>query len=399
MDLSIIIVSYNVRYFLEQCLFSIYGSKGNFEYEVFVVDNASKDGSVNYIRNRFPHREYPTFHVIENVRNVGFGRANNQALERAKGKYVLFLNPDTLLTENTLADCLTFAESHEDLGALGVMMLQTNGLFANESRRGLPTPWTAFCKMSGLASLFPKSRIFGRYYMRYLDKEQPSEIEIVSGAFMLLKNDSLKRLGGFDEQFFMYGEDIDLSYRMLRGGMKNYYLPTPMLHYKGESTQKSSFRYVHVFYGAMLIFFKKYYHHYAAIFSIPIKMAILAKALMALMSGMFHQMKHFLHPEKEIKLGTQLYVGPNGKQMRHLAQSYGIDVTVMPGDESCVSAEDIARHIPKGCVHVIFDTSCFSYTYILEYFRQSNHKYFVGTYNPQTGRMITDSYVLSPVKE
>ena len=166
MDLSIIIVSYNVRYFLEQCLFSIYGSKGNFEYEVFVVDNASKDGSVNYIRHRFPHREYPTLHVIENVRNVGFGRANNQALERAKGKYVLFLNPDTLLAENTLADCLAFAESHEDLGALGVMMLQTNGLFANESRRGLPTPWTAFCKMSGLASLFPKSRIFGRYYMR-----------------------------------------------------------------------------------------------------------------------------------------------------------------------------------------------------------------------------------------
>ena len=247
MDLSIIIVSYNVRYFLEQCLFSIYGSKGNFEYEVFVVDNASKDGSVNYIRHRFPHREYPTLHVIENVRNVGFGRANNQALERAKGKYVLFLNPDTLLAENTLADCLAFAESHEDLGALGVMMLQTNGLFANESRRGLPTPWTAFCKMSGLASLFPKSRIFGRYYMRYLDKNQPSEIEIVSGAFMLLKNDSLKRLGGFDEQFFMYGEDIDLSYRMLRGGMKNYYMPTPMLHYKGKSTQKSSFRYVQYF--------------------------------------------------------------------------------------------------------------------------------------------------------
>lgn len=399
MDLSIIIVSYNVRYFLEQCLHSIYASKGNIDLEVFVVDNASKDESIKYIRKRFLRQDYPNLHLIENVRNVGFGRANNQALERAEGKYVLFLNPDTILTDHTLSDCLAFAESHQDLGALGVQMLQTNGLFANESRRGLPTPWTAFCKMAGLATIFPKSRLFGRYYMRYLDKEKPSEIEIISGAFMMLKNESLKRLGAFDEQFFMYGEDIDLSYRMLRGGLKNYYLPTPMLHYKGESTQKSSFRYVHVFYGAMLIFFKKYYHHYASVISIPIKVAIMVKALMALLSGVIIQMKHFLHPEKEEKLGRQLYVGPHGEDVRVLAESYGVDIQTMFGDEKNIKEEDIARNIPKECVHIIFDTSVFSYTYMLDYFRRSNHKYYIGTYNPKTGRIITGAYVLSPAEE
>lgn len=398
MDLSIIIVSYNVRYFLEQCLNSIYSSKGKVKFEVFVVDNASKDESIKYLRKQFPKGQYTNLHFIENIRNVGFGRANNQALNQATGKYVLFLNPDTLLTEHTLEDCVEFAQRHQDLGALGVKMLQTNGRFAFESRRGLPTPWTAFCKMMALSSLFPKSRCFGKYYMRFLDENEASEIEIVSGAFMMLQRESLQRLGSFDEQFFMYGEDIDLSYRMLRGGLRNYYLPTPILHYKGESTQKSSFRYVHVFYGAMLIFFKKYYHHYAAIFSIPIKAAILVKAFMALISGWLSKMKHFLHPEKENKLGKQLYVGPNAHKVRDLANSYGIDVVCIKGNEIDTTSEDIAQQMPKDCVHIIFDTSCFSNDFILNYFQTSDHKQFIGTYSPKTKQIITGSYVLSPTE-
>ena len=399
MDLSIIIVSYNVRYFLEQCLHTIFTSEGDFSYEVYVVDNASKDESLKYLRTRFPKTSYPQLHFIENVRNVGFGRANNQALEYAKGEYILFLNPDTLLTEYTLHHCLNFAREHNDLGAMGVMMLQTNGLLAYESRRGLPTPWTAFCKMSGLSSLFPKSKWFGQYYLRFLDEKQASEIEIVSGAFMMLQHKSLQRLGGFDEQFFMYGEDIDLSYRMLQDGLKNYYFPTPILHYKGESTQKSSFRYVHVFYGAMLIFFRKYYHHYAAIFSLPIKAAIFGKALMALISGAFSNMKKFLHPEEEAKLGNQLYIGPHSNQVKTLSESYGIVINCIAGDENKISAQDIKKYIPKDCVHIIFDTSCFSYAYILDFFRQSSHKYFIGTYSPVSKQLITGSYVLSPPEQ
>ena len=395
MDLSIIIVSYNVRYFLEQCLFSIYGSKGNFEYEVFVVDNASKDGSVNYIRHRFPHREYPTLHVIENVRNVGFGRANNQALERAKGKYVLFLNPDTLLAENTLANCLAFAESHEDLGALGVMMLQTNGLFANESRRGLPTPWTAFCKMSGLASLFPKSRVFGRYYMRYLDKNQPSEIEIVSGAFMLLKNDSLKRLGGFDEQFFMYGEDIDLSYRMLRGGMKNYYLPTPMLHYKGESTQKSSFRYVHVFYGAMLIFFKKHYKHYNFILSFPIKLAIILRAIMALIVQQTQNLHKFLHPRNGKMPKRMLYIGKSSDMVKQIAEEYGLSIDYLSANETSLpKGHHSLTTSPTYYSQIIYDISDFSIGFILDRFEEKPYKQVqIGTFNAERGIIITNNNI------
>ena len=238
MQLSIIIVSYNVKYFVEQCLLSIYRSEGipPDEFEVLVIDNFSADHSVPYLRQQFPAADYPQLHLIANNRNVGFGKANNQALKQAKGKYILFLNPDTLLTEHTLADVLRFAETKADLGALGAHMLQTNGHFALESRRGMPTPWVSFCRMSGLGTLFPHSRLFGRYYLSFLPIGQPHAIDIVSGAFMMVPHRALQQNGGFDEDFFMYGEDIDLSYRLLQQGLQNYYCPTLMLHYKGEST-------------------------------------------------------------------------------------------------------------------------------------------------------------------
>ncbi|MCF0236790.1 MAG: glycosyltransferase family 2 protein, partial [Bacteroidaceae bacterium] len=234
MQVSIIIVSYNVRHYLRQCLQSVWQSaqSAGLEVEVFVVDNHSTDDSIAHLRQHFGAYEQgrmpkARLHLIANKVNVGFGRANNQALKRCTGKYVLFLNPDTIVTERTLADCWAEAERHEHLGAIGVAMLHTNGRFAHESRRGLPTPWTAFCKMSGLARLFPRSKTFGHYYMRYLDENEAHSIEIVSGAFMWCSHQALKECGGFDEQFFMYGEDIDLSYRFLLAGYDNRYLPTP----------------------------------------------------------------------------------------------------------------------------------------------------------------------------
>ena len=212
MKLSIIIVNYNVKYFVHQCLDSIFRSDiEQKQVEVFVVDNASSDGSISYLKKHFPTRQYPRLHLIANSRNVGFGRANNQALRRANGEYILFLNPDTLLHSETLSRCLEYADAHPQMGALGTMMLRADGSFAFESRRGLPTPWVAMCKMTGLSNLFPQSRTFGKYYMRYLDKEQPVEIDIISGAFFLARHSALNKTGGFDEDYFMYGEDVDLS--------------------------------------------------------------------------------------------------------------------------------------------------------------------------------------------
>lgn len=399
MDISIIIVSYNVRHYLEQCLHSVFAAANGMSVEVFVVDNASADGTVAYLRKRFPRSSYPTLHIMANSHNAGFGRANNQAVRRAKGKYVLFLNPDILLTEHTLKDSIDFAERHPEMGGLGTMMLHTNGTFANESRRGLPTPWTAFFKMCGLASLFPRSRTFGRYYMRYLDQEQPAEIEIISGAYMMVRHHVLEECGLFDEAFFMYGEDIDLSYRILKAGYHNYYIPSPILHYKGESTQKSSYRYVHVFYGAMLIFFHKHFRHYRIGLSLLIKTAIFVRALFALAAQQAKNLKKFLFPERLRFEGKQLYVGCHEDDIKRLAEQWGITVECVRSDER---THPLPRFPEKARTeqfrHVIYDTSDFSRAYILEAFRTSGHKSAIGTFSPQTGLLITGSDVFEPPK-
>lgn len=272
--LSVIIVSYNVCHYLEQCLHSVRRAMIGIQGDVWVVDNASTDGSVPYLKARFPE-----VHFIANTDNKGFSSANNQAIRQSEGEYVLLLNPDTVVAEDTLRVCLNFLDSHPDVGATGVRMLHPDGRFAPESRRGLPTPFTSFCKMSGLGTLFPNSRVFGRYYMRYLDPEKPNPIEVISGAFNMIRRKALDQIGLLDEDFFMYGEDIDLSYRLLQGGWKNYYLPCLILHYKGESTEKSSYRYVHVFYEAMLIFFNKHYGKRYRLLGQIIRLAVYARAL------------------------------------------------------------------------------------------------------------------------
>lgn len=285
MKLSIVIVSYNVRCFLEQCLLSVQHALSNIEADIWVVDNASCDDSVPYLRKLFPE-----VHFIENTENVGFSRANNQAIRSCQGEFVLLLNPDTIVAENTLEECVRFLETHPRAGALGVRMLRVDGSFAPESRRGLPTPFTSFCKMSGLCTLFPNSRIFGRYYMRYLDVEEANRIEVISGAFFMVRHTALDEVGLLDEDFFMYGEDIDLSYRLLEGGWENWYLPVDILHYKGESTQKSSYRYVHSFYQAMLIFFDKHYSQQYRFLGYLIRLAVLVRAFLDYTG---HRYEHF----------------------------------------------------------------------------------------------------------
>ncbi|MCC2548110.1 glycosyltransferase family 2 protein [Hymenobacter sp. BT175] len=278
--LSVVIVNYNVCYFLEQALLSVRRAveKWGEAVEVFVVDNNSVDGSVAMVRARFPE-----VILIENKDNPGFSKANNQAIRIAKGEYVLLLNPDTVVEEDTFRACCDFMDQHPRAGGLGVKMLDGQGKFLPESKRGLPTPSVAFYKIFGLASLFPKSRTFGRYHLGFLDKDQTHEIEVLSGAFMLLRAAALKEVGLLDEDYFMYGEDIDLSYRLTQGGWKNYYFPgTRIIHYKGESTKRTSVNYVFVFYRAMVIFARKHFApNRAGTFSLLINGAIWLRAGMA----------------------------------------------------------------------------------------------------------------------
>ena len=268
MKLSVVIVSYNVRSYLEQCLKSVQRALEGIEGEVFVVDNHSDDDSVKTVRDH-----YPWVRLIENQENLGFSKANNQAIRQSQADYVLLLNPDTVVAEDTLRGVLTFMDEHPKAGGAGVMMCYEDGSRAPESRRALPTPWVAALKMLGFTK---------RYYMSHLPWDQPCRIEVISGAFCLLRHEALKTIGLLDEDFFMYGEDIDLSYRLLKGGWENWYLPYSIIHYKGKSTQKSDYRYVHVFYQAMLIFFQKHYSHLSMVYTVPVKMAIYFRAFIAL---------------------------------------------------------------------------------------------------------------------
>ena len=257
MTLSIIIVNYNVRNYLEQCLYSVQKAATGIDTEIFVVDNNSVDGSVEMIKNAFPDVK-----LIANKENRGFATACNQGLSLSAGKYALLLNPDTVVSDNSFSTCIQFMEDHADTGALGVRMINGKGQFLPESKRSLPTPLISFYKIFGLSALFPKSKEFGKYQLTYIDENQVSEVEVLSGAFMFLRMETLQKIGFLDEQFFMYGEDIDLSYRITQAGYKNYYFPkTSIIHYKGESTKKSSLNYVRIFYKAMIIFAKKHYTH------------------------------------------------------------------------------------------------------------------------------------------
>lgn len=286
MKLSVIIVNYNVKHFLEQCLHSVYKAAKGIEIEIFVVDNNSVDGSAQLIREKFPD-----LHFIENKENVGFSRANNQAIRIAKGEYILLLNPDTVVEEDTFLKVTGFMDNHPEAGGLGVKMIDGKGTFLPESKRGLPTPWVAFYKMFGLSKLFPNSRKFGKYHLSYLNKDEIHEVEILAGAFMLLRKETLDKVGLLDEAFFMYGEDIDLSYRIILGGYKNYYFPeTTIIHYKGESTKKGSLNYVKVFYNAMIIFARKHFSGgKAGIFALIIHLAIYFRAFISIFKRIFER--------------------------------------------------------------------------------------------------------------
>ncbi|MDD7252258.1 MAG: glycosyltransferase family 2 protein [Prevotellaceae bacterium] len=390
--LSAILVSYNVKYYLAQAISSIYRAADGFELEVLVVDNASTDGTIDYLKLIFAQETDKTLHIIANTDNVGFGRANNQALHQATGDYILFVNPDTIIGETCLSQCLTFYRQHPDAGALGVRMLNPNGTFAPESRRGVPTPFTSFCKLVGLSRLFPKSKWLNRYYMQYLNDHEVCKIDIVSGAFMMMSRERALTAGGFDETFFMYGEDVDLSYRIMRTGCQNYYLPCPILHYKGESTNKGTPHYVNTFYKAMAIFFRKHYPHSRGLV-IPVYVAIYLLAAKALLFQCLYKMRRSLHLFHEPATAYHFIMSQASLQhAKRLADKYHLAATYTtvpdnPPEPSldAIPARDGKRHV------AVYDTRSYTFSEILATFDAANRTdCTIGTFYPDQGLLITD---------
>jgi GT2 family glycosyltransferase len=282
LKLAVIIVNYNVRHFLEQALQSVRKAAEGLSVEVWVVDNNSADDSVAMVQHKFPE-----VNLIANHENVGFSTANNQAIRLSTAEYILLLNPDTLIEVNTFQKTLDLMDSRPDIGGLGVRTIDGSGKFLPESKRGFPAPWVAFCKAFGLSALFPKSPIFNQYYLGHLSEFESHEIDVLVGSFMLLRHSVLDKIGLLDEAFFMYGEDIDLSYRIVKAGFKNYYFSdTTIIHYKGESTKKGSLNYVRVFYGAMIIFAKKHFQgQQATSFIALMQAAVWFRAALTILTG------------------------------------------------------------------------------------------------------------------
>ena len=401
LKLSVIIVNYNVKYYLDQCIRSVLRAfeEMNTPAEIIVVDNHSADGSVDYLEKRYPQMLYPMVRFVRSAHNLGFARANNIAIRQSRGEYVLLLNPDTIVGEDALKASVDFMDAHEDAGAVGVRMLGAQGRRAMESRRGLPTPMVSFFKMLGFCNRWPHHRLFGKYYMGYLPWDEPCQIEVVSGAYCMLRRKALDEVGLLDEDFFMYGEDIDLSYRVLKGGYHNYYLPVDILHYKGESTQKSSFRYVHVFYEAMLIFFRKHYSGMTFLLSLPIKTAIYAKALMALVGMLSDRMRKslgFFAPSAE---GAQHYVFVGSLEMqdvcRDIARRLGLDAEFH--DSEVLEDRSEATWSEKNDNVLVLDADSMSYADMLKRMSRlsdMNVNVTLGTYSKEIGKIITDREIL-----
>lgn len=395
MKLSVIIVSYKVKFYLEQCLLAVKKATAGIESEIYVVDNHSNDGSVEFIAERFPD-----INLISSNHNNGFSHANNIAIRQCSGEYVLLLNPDTIVGERSIKEVLKFMDAHPKAGGVGVKMLNADGSCAKESRRGVPTVATSFYKMTGLCACYPHSQRFAHYYMGHLPWDKSAQIEIISGAFCMLRHSALDKIGLLDEDFFMYGEDVDLSYRLLKGGYENWYVPVEILHYKGESAHKSSFRYVHVFYNAMLIFFRKHYGNKAAIISLPIKAAVVVKATITLLhmkATAVHKSLGFFTRNKDtyvqyVFIGSAEAIG----KCRRLCRHRGVEMEFVEGN---------ARTMPQGHSNmelatkqkfcVVYDVDSFSYDQIFGIF-QGNclPNTTIGTYNPTTNTIITAREVI-----
>ena len=380
MKISVVIVNYNVKYYVGQCIDSVRRALQGIDSEIIVVDNHSRDGSVDYLS------KIEGVRIIESGHNLGFSKANNIAIRQSTAEYVLMLNPDTIVAEDAIRMIIDFADSHPQAGGIGVRMHNDWGTTARESRRGLPSPMTSFYKIIGLSKRLPQHRKYGRYYMGWLPWDSPSRIEVVSGACFLVRRKALDEVGLMDEDYFMYGEDIDLSYRLLKGGWENWFVPADIIHYKGESTQKTSFNYVHVFYNAMLIFMRKHYSHLSRLIIWPLQIAVYFIALLALMATLFDRMKKSLGFGGRYKIEFPVLYLEGSNTMKEKCRA----IAMRKGLSVIDSLDDCKQNI----VVRVFDPSEMSYADIIKHMSESaNNRVRLGLYHNDKDIIITQMEV------
>ena len=380
MKISVVIVNYNVKYYVGQCIDSVRRALQGIDSEIIVVDNHSRDGSVDYLS------KIEGVRIIESGHNLGFSKANNIAIRQSTAEYVLMLNPDTIVAEDAIRMIIDFADSHPQAGGIGVRMHNDWGTTARESRRGLPSPMTSFYKIIGLSKRLPQHRKYGRYYMGWLPWDSPSRIEVVSGACFLVRRKALDEVGLMDEDYFMYGEDIDLSYRLLKGGLENWFVPADIIHYKGESTQKTSFNYVHVFYNAMLIFMRKHYSHLSRLIIWPLQIAVYFIALLALMATLFDRMKKSLGFGGRYKREFPVLYLEGSDTMKEKCRA----IAMRKGLSVIDSLDDCKQNI----VVRVFDPSEMSYADIIKHMSESaNNRVRLGLYHNDKDIIITQMEV------
>lgn len=369
MKLSVIILNYNVRYFLEQCLQSIQDAISGIEAEIIVIDNASSDDSHTMVATKFP-----SVTLIQNKENTGFPKGNNQGAAIAKGEYLCILNPDTVVAEDTFTKVLNVAAQHEHPGVIGVKLIDGTGNFLRESKRGVPTPWVAFTKIIGLYKIFPKR--FGTYYAMHLKPEQSGTVAILVGAFMFVKRTVYNEVQGFDEGCFMYSDDIDLSYRIRQLGYTNYYFSeTTVIHYKGESTHKND--YLRHFRQAMRFFYRKHF-----------KINRLFDIFLYLGIQFFSMVKHFQFQSSEKKApkpSQYILVSDNHALKSALEAKTGRQLRL-------TTPEKLLKEHPQARTEIILDGNQMSNTAIIALIARLKNKNYTFKIRPKNCRFIIGSH-------
>ena len=373
MQLSVVILNYNVRYFLELCVLSVQEALLNIDAEIIVVDNNSSDDSCGMMKSRFPNVK-----LIENATNSGFPKGNNIGVAQAKGDYICILNPDTVVAEDTFEKILAFAEKQTNLGIVGCKLIDGTGNFLPESKRGVPTPWVAITKIFGLYQFFSKSSIFNRYYAQHISENQTGKVDILVGAFMIMKRDLYIAVGGFDENCFMYSDDIDLSYMVLKEGKSNYYFhETSVIHYKGESTIKDRL-YMKRFREAMQFFYKKHF-----------RISLLFDVFMKIGSFFFTLAKKNKGNTSEIKIDKFILFSEDEVLKNKLKNQFHNKILC----QSKIGVNElISRHYAiKEQIEILLDNNSFSFKTIIDFIEVNKNQGFTFKIRPKNASFIIGS--------
>lgn len=376
---------------MEQCLHSLYRAINNTETEVIVVDNCSTDDSLKMLR-----QSYPEVKLIANSENLGFAKANNLAIAASESEYVLLLNPDTLVQEEAIRNMLAFMDAHPEAGALGVKMIDGQGRFLPESKRGLPTPAVSFYKISGLSALFPRSRRFGRYHLGWLDKDKIHPVEILAGACMLVRKEAIAKAGLLDEDFFMYGEDIDWSYRILKAGYRNFYFPPGrILHYKGESTKKGSLNYVYVFYKAMAIFAKKHFLGKSFFYAMLINVAIWLSGAFSFFSGLLRKSLYIIKKISSSAEQASVLVWGSAPEFERVRGLYKTGSVRSLNLIRVADEEQVAEALKdKSIGELVFCTADLEYSLVFDCMEKFAGRGLAFKMAPPTGQVIMGSHTV-----